>query len=324
MQPANLWLSRYAKFVVAATFFLIFIGGMVTSLNAGLAVPDWPTTFGYNMFAFPISRWKGLVFWEHSHRVIASVLGMLTTGLAIWIWCGDRRAWVKKLGGAALVLVIAQGIMGGYRVTEISTTLAIIHGCTAQLFLCLLVYIALTLSPAWTRPVAAEALEGIPKWRSWAWVVVAAVFVQLILGAIMRHLHAGLAIPTFPLTPEGTLMPREHNMLVDIHFSHRFWAVVVTGLIVVLATKVLRAARGEGRFSYPAIGLLLLLVVQLAFGASIIWLARAPIPTSLHVLNGAAVLVLSVVLAIRASHFSSGAPSPSASRGELLAHPTKP
>ncbi len=305
MQTANLWLSRYAKFVVLVTFGLIYLGAMVTSLNAGLSVPDWPTSFGYNMFTFPFSKWVNGVEWEHPHRLLASLVGLLTTALMVWIFLSDRRGWVRKLGAAAFVLVVMQGIMGGLRVTEISTLWAILHGCTAQAFLCVLVLLALALSPAWLRPPSdGISPQRMKSCRAWAWVLTGAIYIQLILGATMRHLHAGLAIPTFPLTPEGTLMPRVHNAMVDIHFAHRFWAVIVTVLVFIVAVKALRLAKGEARLIRPAWTLMLLLLVQLALGASIIWLLREPIPTSFHVLNGAAVLVTSFVLSIRASRFS--------------------
>ncbi|MEI6350580.1 MAG: COX15/CtaA family protein, partial [Verrucomicrobiota bacterium] len=205
MQPENRWISRLAKFAVIVTFSLIYLGGMVTSLNAGLSVPDWPTSFGYNMFTFPVSKWEGGIWWEHSHRLVASFLGLVITVLAVWIWRVDSRRWVRGLGLGAFVLVVVQGILGGLRVTEISTVLAIIHGCIAQAFLCVLILLALALSPAWERPpteskVSYSAKRLVP----WGWVLTGAVFIQLILGAIMRHLHAGLAIPTFPLTPSGS------------------------------------------------------------------------------------------------------------------------
>lgn len=304
MQPAQPWLSRFAYFVVAFTLALIFIGGMVTSLDAGMTVPDWPTTFGYNMFAFPISRWVGLVFWEHSHRVVASILGILTTVLAVWIWLAESRRWLKGLGASAFVLVVIQGLMGGFRVTADSRVLAILHGCLAQVFLCLLVWIALALGSGWQRPAQEVSVRRLLKVRRWAWILTGAVFLQLLLGAIMRHLKAGLAIATFP--PYGSFFPVIHNPLVDLHLTHRLWAIAVSLIVIVVAAKVLRGpTRAVWQFVAPVLWLLLLVGIQILFGASIIWLARAPIPTSLHVLNGAIILALSFALAIRSSYFVS-------------------
>lgn len=305
MQPAKLWLSRYAKFLVVYALFLITVGGTVTTHKAGLSVPDWPTSFGHNMFTLPFHLWKGDVLLEHSHRLIGSVMGMLVIGLFLWTMKVERRQWVGRLTWLALVLVIIQGIMGGLRVTERSIAWAIIHGCTAQAFLCLLLLIAAVLSPEWTRPLAARADPArIAAWRPWAWVVVGAVFVQLVLGALVRHLEAGLAIPTFPLTPEGGFMPAVHSLRTDIHFTHRFWALVVAILVGVLVTKVIRASRADRRFLRPAVALAALLVVQILLGATIIWSRRAFEPTTLHVVNGAVVLAVSFLLGLRANHFA--------------------
>ena len=113
----TLWLNRFAWFTAFATLLLICSGGMVTSKGIGLAVPDWPTTFGYNMFFFPFSKWIGGIFFEHTHRLIASTVGLLTIILAVWLWLVDPRRWVRVLGVAAVAAVILQGVLGGLRVT---------------------------------------------------------------------------------------------------------------------------------------------------------------------------------------------------------------
>ncbi len=303
----QLWLSRYANFVVFFTILLIFSGGMLTSLDAGMTVPDWPTTFGYNMFAFPLERWTGPHFPEHLHRLVASVLGVLATVLAVWVWMVERRRWVRYLGLSIFLLALIQGLMGGFRVTEDSKLLAILHGCLAQMFLCFTVWVALALSPKWDAiPAGSVPQPWLNSFKRWSWVLLWVVLIQLILGAIMRHLKAGLAIPTFPLTPQGTFFPVVHNGMVHLHFTHRFWAIIVTAVIVIVAIKAFRTPGARVRqFVAPAVWLLILLLIQLLLGAGIIWLARAPIPTSLHVVNGALILVLSFVLAIRASYLAS-------------------
>ena len=308
MQSENIWLSRFSKFIVAFTFGLIFLGGMVTSMNAGLAVPDWPTSFGYNMFTFPISRWVDDVFWEHSHRLVASALGFLIIIQTVWVWRVEKRGWVKWLAVAALLLVIAQGIMGGLRVTKLSIGLAMVHGCTAQMFLCLVTLIAVVLSPAWGRPAPAGVVGRSDAWQNfkkYAWLFTGAVYAQLILGAIMRHLGAGLAIPTFPLMPDGSWYPKVHNAMVDIHFGHRMWAIPVTILCIIVVVKAWRIAAGNVQVTRPALLLSGLIIIQISLGASIIWLQRAPIPTSLHVMNGAAILVTSFILSVKAARFAS-------------------
>ena len=302
MHPERPWLARFAKLTVAATFCLILLGGMVTSLGAGLAVPDWPTSYGYNMFSFPVARWIGPVFWEHTHRLVASLIGLMTMILAFWTSRVEPRAWVRWLAFGALGLVIVQGVLGGLRVTHRLIALAMIHGCTAQAFLCVLMLLALALSPAWQRPFGGE-VDRVRAWMPWAWALAAAVYVQLIVGAVMRHLGAGLAIPTFPFTPEGRLIPSERNLMVDIHLAHRIWAVAVVALAGVVLAKMARSVWDEPRLAHPAFALAGLLLAQVFLGASVIWLTRAPIPTSLHVVNGAAVLATSFVLAVRGSRF---------------------
>src|SRR4026209_1430928 len=135
----NVWLTRFAWLSAVATLLLICSGGMVTSKGVGLAVPDWPTTFGYNMFLFPVSRWVGGIFFEHTHRLIASTVGILTIVLSIWLWRGQPRRWLRNLGFVGLALVILQGVLGGLRVALLKDEIGIFHACLAQLFLGLLV-----------------------------------------------------------------------------------------------------------------------------------------------------------------------------------------
>src|SRR6266568_4399350 len=145
----NGWLNRFAWFTAFATLLLICSGGMVTSKGVGLAVPDWPTTFGYNMFLFPVSKWIGGVLFEHTHRLIASAVGFLTIILAIWLWRSDDRPWACNLGVIALAGVIVQGILGGLRVTMLKDEIGIFHACLAQAFLGLIVVIALMTTNFW-------------------------------------------------------------------------------------------------------------------------------------------------------------------------------
>src|SRR5690349_12551144 len=145
----NCWLHRFAVLTAAATFCLIWVGGLVTSHGAGMAVPDWPTTYGYNMFFFPISKWVGGIFYEHSHRLVASGVGLLTVILAMWLWLREDRRWIRWLGGVALFLVVAQGILGGLRVTHMMDVLGVFHGTLAQLFFVLVSSIALFTSRWW-------------------------------------------------------------------------------------------------------------------------------------------------------------------------------
>src|SRR5688572_17979306 len=162
----NPWLHRFAVLTAVATLFLICVGGIVTSKGVGLAVPDWPSTFGYNMFFFPFSKWVGGVFYEHSHRLVASGVGLLTTILAVWLWLKESRRWLRWLGIGAFLAVVLQGVLGGLRVVLFKDELGIVHATLGQLFFVLTCSIALFTSRWWPKAQAlpaATAVELGPK-----------------------------------------------------------------------------------------------------------------------------------------------------------------
>jgi heme a synthase len=201
------WLNRFVWFTAAATLLLICSGGMVTSKGVGLAVPDWPTTFGYNMFLFPVSKWIGGIFFEHTHRLIASMVGFLTIILAVWLWFGQDRQSLRNLGLIALAGVVLQGILGGLRVTMLKDEIGIFHACLAQAFLGLIVLIAVMTTKFW------ESLDGVAvdqkkvsPIKTIAIATTIAIYLQLALGATMRHQHKDLAILDFP-TAYGAWIP---------------------------------------------------------------------------------------------------------------------
>src|SRR6185436_11918578 len=145
-----LYLHRYAKFVVACTVLLIAAGGMVTSTDSGLSVPDWPNTYGRFMFLYPLDKMVGGIFYEHSHRMIASTVGFLTIILAVWTWRVEARRWVRWLGVAALGAVILQGLLGGLTVLFLlPAPVSIGHAGLAQLFFCITLTLAAATSPWW-------------------------------------------------------------------------------------------------------------------------------------------------------------------------------
>src|SRR5436189_1063878 len=248
----NKWLNRFAWLTCFATVLLICSGGMVTSKNVGLAVPDWPTTFGYNMFLFPVSKWVGGILFEHTHRLMGSVVGFLTIILAVWLWAGDDRRWLRKLGVIAVVGVILQGILGGLRVTMMKDQIGIFHACVAQAFLGLLVFIALATTKFWLSLADPhfDSQEFSPN-KALAIAVTIAIYVQLALGATMRHQHRDLAILDFP-TANGAWIPdtsaaalakvnawRDARGLspvtafqIWLQMAHRFIAFVI-GLVVI-------------------------------------------------------------------------------------------
>src|SRR5688572_8936582 len=151
-----IWLHRYAKLVTASTVLLIAAGGMVTSTGSGLSVPDWPNTYGWFMFSFPVEKWVGGIFYEHSHRLIASTVGFLTVILAVWTWRVEPRAWVRWMGVGALVAVVLQGLLGGLTVLLLlPAPVSIGHAGLAQIFFCLTLALALVTSPSWKSAPAA-------------------------------------------------------------------------------------------------------------------------------------------------------------------------
>src|SRR5271156_2803751 len=203
----NCWLHCFAVLAAISTFLLLGAGGLVTSHEAGMSVPDWPNSYGYNMFAFPISKWTGGIFYEHTHRLWASVVGLMTTILAIWIWFKDSRQWMKWLGVTAFLLVVAQGVLGGLRVTMKMDSLGIFHGVIAQSFFVLTCAIALFTSRFWIELAAKQKTFPVARGLcSHVLFVTILIFLQLVLGATMRHQHAGLAISDFPLA-HGKIWP---------------------------------------------------------------------------------------------------------------------
>ena len=194
---------RLALVTAAATLVLVVFGGLVTNTGAGLAVPDWPTTFGRNMFLFPWSQMLGGVFYEHSHRLIGSLVGLLTLGLAAALWgAGARLRWLGLVAAAA---VVAQGVLGGLRVVLVQDTLAILHGCLAQAFFALLVTIVLLTSPRARADVAATD----PTLRTLTLVAAALTYAQIVFGALLTHagqmaLHLAGAVAVFVVVPVVT------------------------------------------------------------------------------------------------------------------------
>ncbi len=203
--PAD-WTALFAKVAVAATFLLVVAGGLVTSNEAGLAVVDWPNTFGSNMFLFPLARMTGGIYYEHAHRLFGALVGLTTIVLAVRLWRSDDRPWLRRLAIVAVVLVIFQGILGGLRVTggfTLSTSetdmapsiaLAVLHGVLGQVFLGLIVAIAVVTSRWWRQAPAAEPRPTAAGDRSMQMWLIATLVLQLVLGAVQRHLAWGLII----------------------------------------------------------------------------------------------------------------------------------
>ncbi len=222
---------RLALTTVAATFALILFGGLVTNTGAALAVPDWPTTFGYNMFLYPWSQMVGGIFYEHSHRLLGSVVGLLTLALAVALWRqGGRR---RGLGLVMVAAVIVQGVLGGLRVVLLEETLAIIHGCLAQAFFALAVAVAFLTSPS---PKAA-ALGIDPTLRTLTLVATALVYLEIVFGALITHagfitVHLAGAVAVFVFVPIVTARLRRTGDAVAAPAARTL--VVLLGLQLLL------------------------------------------------------------------------------------------
>ncbi len=306
--PALFW---FAVANAIATFLLIGLGGLVTSHEAGMSVPDWPTTYGYNMFVFPVDKWIGGIFYEHSHRLLASVVGLLTTILAVWLWLKDSRKWLQWLGIAAFLLVIVQGILGGLRVRWQLDWLGVPHGAVAQTFLVLTAAIAWFMSRWWQNSESEKHVSAPRGLRKHILYVTILIFIQLLIAATMRHQHAGLAITDFPTaygkiwpatTPEaiahynatrppGTIGNPITAFQVNLQMIHRLVAYAIfLGVIAAafLAKKKLGKADGLTKIAWFWLALLTL---QIGLGAWTIWSNKAADVTTLHVMVGASALL---------------------------------
>ncbi|PYK96597.1 MAG: cytochrome oxidase biogenesis protein CtaA [Verrucomicrobia bacterium] len=273
----NAWLNRFAWLSAVATLLLICSGGMVTSKGVGLAVPDWPTTFGYNMFLFPVSKWIGGIFFEHTHRLIASTVGMLTIILAVWLWFAESLRWVRMLGLAAVGAVILQGILGGLRVTMLQDQIGIFHACLAQAFFALMVIIALVTSRSW-RARGGAVVAGVSPAQTdgktrlvIALVTTVFIYLQLALGATMRHQHRDLS-----------------------QMAHRFGAVLVAIGVIWFFVSVHREKISPLRGLSAA--WLIGIFVQIGLGAWTIWSNKAADVATTHVAVGATLLGLGAII----------------------------
>ncbi len=188
------WSHRIAVLTAAMTLPLLFFGGLVTSLKVGMVVPDWPTTFGHNMFLYPWSKMVGGIFYEHSHRLLGSAVGLLTIVLAIVLWFTEQRQWLRRLGLLALVVVMIQGVLGGLRVVLIEQKIAIIHACLAQAFFALIACISLFTSAEWRTGQPEPSAGHARRVQQLGLLTSGLIYVQLILGALFRHTGTGLSL----------------------------------------------------------------------------------------------------------------------------------
>jgi cytochrome c oxidase assembly protein subunit 15 len=348
---------------------------MVTSKNVGLAVPDWPTTFGYNMFLFPVSKWVGGILFEHTHRLLASGVGFLTLLIALWFWIPQTYGRTRWLGAIAMVLgtailgirkqpihvalgigailviaggiyayiksdfatrwlgvialagVILQGILGGLRVTMMKDEIGILHACLAQAFLGLLIVIALVTTNFWQgmNCRASAAADTSPRVVGLAMAITIAIYVQLALGATMRHQHRDLSILDFP-TANGAWIPdtsadaltkinawRDARGLSDVtafqiwlQMAHRFLALIIAIAVIAFALRAWRNAGQLPALKRLAILWVALIICQITLGAWTIWSNKAADVATAHVALGAIMLSFGVSISAICWRISQG------------------
>ena len=309
---------RFAIFLAICTFLLVIAGGLVTSTDSGLAVPDWPLSYGQVM-----PPMVGGIFYEHGHRMVATCVGLLTALLAFWLWRTEERRWVRTLGWVALASVIAQGVLGGVTVLYLlPTPISVAHATIAQSFFALTVALAVVTAPSWRSVHPSPAAGYLRRTHFLSLAGVAVVFLQLILGGLMRHTNSGLAIPDFPLsygawTPpldqsamtaineerlSLNLQPAEFSQLW-IHFSHRVGGMLVLVVLIGLVVHIFRNFPSAANLREPALLISVLLPVQILLGALTIWTAKNIEVATAHVATGALLLGLTVLLAMRCHHF---------------------
>jgi len=264
------WPHRWAVVLACATFPLLWVGGLVTTTDAGMAVPDWPNTYGYNLFLYPWQTWLAGpwdLFVEHGHRLLAATVGMLTIGLLASLWRGDGRRWVRHLGVVALLLVILQGVLGGMRVLLDERTLAMFHGCTGPAFFALTVALVVFTSRTWiehphsSRSGAEGESSHDGHVRRLAVVTATLFYLQLVLGAVLRHVPA-------------TADPSVFATAVKFHLA---LAAVLAFHVGWLLWSVLRSCQSVRPLGVLAWLLAVLLTAQIALGGAT-WLMKYSVP----------------------------------------------
>jgi len=292
------WLDRYAIFVALCTFLLVIAGALVTSNDAGLSVPSWPTFFG----SFHLPPMVGGIRYEAGHRIVAGFDGLLTVILALWIWAREPRPWLRWLGGAAVLLVLAQAVLGGITVlSDLPVLISVAHACLGQVFFCVTVSLAIMVRPGWIwdEPKLEDASK--PSARQLAVWTAGAIFLQVLLGAAFRH--GGMTIG-----------------------PHLAGAVVVTVLAAWLVKRILTDYAHQARLVRSALWLGGLVALQVVLGVGsymeMLKFAGYPQPeppvvtaTTIHAVAGALVLAAAVVMALQTYRGLSG--SPAASKVEL-------
>jgi cytochrome c oxidase assembly protein subunit 15 len=318
---------RFAVFVVFATLILLIAGGLVTSNEASLSVPDWPTSFG----TFRMPKMTGGVLYEHGHRLIAASITLLTIALAIWTWMVDKQRWMRLLTALAVVGVIAQAVIGGLSVLSANWSSpywrlvwTTAHGIFGQVMFCLLASVALFTSASWrARPATILPAEQGGRLRFWTGLLVAVLFLQLVLGAAFRHVWTKWG-------PPGAERVAPATIIQWFMVPHMINALLIVGAVVVATVSIMKLADDDRSLRGPSIVLHILLLAQLGlgFGAFMTRVLHMDIPqpaptlvwvTVAHQTTGALMLLFAVILAIQTRRSLSVAEMQSRVRGSVNA-----
>jgi cytochrome c oxidase assembly protein subunit 15 len=290
---------------------LLYAGGMTTSIKAGMAFLDWPLSDGsVNPDGWLTESDKMA---EHSHRLLGMKIGLLSIGLFIWTYLRESRDWVRTMARVLVLIVVLQGVLGGARVrfdqlnimsehNLLAQSFAVMHACGAMIVLGLLVSLTLASSRRWIHALAGLNTVQPKGVKFWGILATVTVFLQILLGAIMRHADAGLAIAKFPLASEGSLLPAYWNFDVGIHFAHRVGAVIVTAILLIFLGKVWGSPAARRALGYGALLITFVLGLQIFLGALTIWTVKNPYSATAHHLVGAFLLASTWGLTFLAHH----------------------
>lgn len=335
-------LRRAAIILPVMTLLLVFAGGLVTSKGAGLAVPDWPTSYGG---INPHNWWKiENVRAEHGHRLLAGVVGLLTLGFMIWTLGVEPRVTPRRFAVAAVIAVFVQALFGGWIVKSFGFLVAkLSHATLGQAFFCITLLFALTIQKSWSEPAPPVAENGFGlRWLALLFTI--AVFIQLELGALMRHTGSGLAITDFPSVFGGLVPPsgqealdkiNQHRLLdlgldpvnypkIWVHYLHRAWAVAVFALGMWAATRAARRHADRGELLFPGLFIGGALVLQIILGAMIVLTGRQPHVATAHVAVGASILAAGVILTAQSFRLIKSRPAESHPGAASGAAPSPP
>ncbi len=293
MSRATVWTYRLSLATVASTFILLLAGGLVHATDSGLACPDWPTCYGSLM-----PEMKGGVAIEHSHRLIATFVGLLTIALAVSIHRTHRgRRGLVRLGWGALALVIFQGVLGGMTVIfKLPTVVSSSHLATSMIYLAVIITLAHQLRPDPPTPQSPTAPSLAT--RRWTSLAAVAVYLQIVLGAVVRHTNVGLACSDVPLC-KGALWLVGADPRIQLHMAHRVGALVVSAVVLMTAVHVLRSGPDDNAGRALACGLAGMTALQIGLGLASVHSGLEVFTVTAHLGLGAALWGGSVALWLR-------------------------